>query len=249
MSSNTDPNHAVDAVRETARTSLAISSDAAAFPAVVSTPSVELPEPFFGRANGDDADDKKQVSFENGAAGGDDAAVVGANGEQSTSTSPTVSRSSSTRRRGASQQRGLSSVGAGHLHEPVCFPSGVDADPTAAPSANKMVLELVDGTAFQGFSFGAKGKSVSGECVFQTGQSLSRNTSLSLSWHLPSSMMNVQLAPVQRRPADIGSREAVKRHNPGTVLLQLIYTLCSVLKPSTLLTVALAELFTVAGTR
>ncbi|KAJ3544669.1 hypothetical protein NMY22_g2703 [Coprinellus aureogranulatus] len=31
------------------------------------------------------------------------------------------------------------------------------------------VLELEDGTAFRGFSFGAQGKSVAGECVFQTG--------------------------------------------------------------------------------
>ncbi|PWN91267.1 putative URA2-multifunctional pyrimidine biosynthesis protein [Acaromyces ingoldii] len=32
-----------------------------------------------------------------------------------------------------------------------------------------MVLELVDGTAYRGISFGAPGKSISGECVFQTG--------------------------------------------------------------------------------
>jgi len=31
------------------------------------------------------------------------------------------------------------------------------------------VLELVDGSAYRGISFGAEGKSVSGECVFQTG--------------------------------------------------------------------------------
>jgi carbamoyl-phosphate synthase/aspartate carbamoyltransferase len=31
------------------------------------------------------------------------------------------------------------------------------------------VLELVDGSAYRGISFGAGGKSVSGECVFQTG--------------------------------------------------------------------------------
>ncbi|KAF6756698.1 aspartate carbamoyltransferase [Ephemerocybe angulata] len=31
------------------------------------------------------------------------------------------------------------------------------------------VLEFVDGSAFRGISFGAEGKSVSGECVFQTG--------------------------------------------------------------------------------
>ena len=32
-----------------------------------------------------------------------------------------------------------------------------------------MVLELADGTEYQGISFGAEGKSISGECVFQTG--------------------------------------------------------------------------------
>jgi carbamoyl-phosphate synthase/aspartate carbamoyltransferase len=32
------------------------------------------------------------------------------------------------------------------------------------------VLELADGSVYQGFSFGATGKSVAGECVFQTGE-------------------------------------------------------------------------------
>ncbi|MBW0471021.1 hypothetical protein O181_010736 [Austropuccinia psidii MF-1] len=32
-----------------------------------------------------------------------------------------------------------------------------------------MVLELADGTIYQGYGFGAMGKSISGECVFQTG--------------------------------------------------------------------------------
>jgi len=31
------------------------------------------------------------------------------------------------------------------------------------------VLELQDGAAYAGVSFGASGKSVTGECVFQTG--------------------------------------------------------------------------------
>ncbi|KAJ6482083.1 hypothetical protein C8R47DRAFT_583427 [Mycena vitilis] len=35
--------------------------------------------------------------------------------------------------------------------------------------AEDAVLELSDGSAFRGISFGAQGKSVSGECVFQTG--------------------------------------------------------------------------------
>ena len=34
------------------------------------------------------------------------------------------------------------------------------------------VLELADGSAYRGLSFGAEGKSISGECVFQTGLSL-----------------------------------------------------------------------------
>ncbi|KDN40097.1 putative URA2-multifunctional pyrimidine biosynthesis protein [Tilletiaria anomala UBC 951] len=41
-----------------------------------------------------------------------------------------------------------------------------DAAPDAAAN---MVLELADGTAYRGISFGAAGKSISGECVFQTG--------------------------------------------------------------------------------
>jgi carbamoyl-phosphate synthase/aspartate carbamoyltransferase len=35
--------------------------------------------------------------------------------------------------------------------------------------AEDAVLELSDGSAFRGISFGAQGKSVAGECVFQTG--------------------------------------------------------------------------------
>jgi carbamoyl-phosphate synthase/aspartate carbamoyltransferase len=31
------------------------------------------------------------------------------------------------------------------------------------------VLELADGSAYRGISFGAEGKSISGECVYQTG--------------------------------------------------------------------------------
>ncbi|KAF4622469.1 hypothetical protein D9613_009313 [Agrocybe pediades] len=43
---------------------------------------------------------------------------------------------------------------------------------TLRDDANEMVdgvIELVDGTAYRGISFGAEAKSVSGECVFQTG--------------------------------------------------------------------------------
>jgi carbamoyl-phosphate synthase/aspartate carbamoyltransferase len=37
-----------------------------------------------------------------------------------------------------------------------------------------MLLELADGSAHRGISFGAEGKSISGECVFQTGESAVR---------------------------------------------------------------------------
>ena len=47
------------------------------------------------------------------------------------------------------------------------LPAGRDA-PSRASNA---VLELSDGSAFQGISFGATDKSVAGECVFQTGES------------------------------------------------------------------------------
>jgi carbamoyl-phosphate synthase/aspartate carbamoyltransferase len=36
-------------------------------------------------------------------------------------------------------------------------------------AAEDAILELSDGSAFRGISFGAQGKSVAGECVFQTG--------------------------------------------------------------------------------
>lgn len=42
-------------------------------------------------------------------------------------------------------------------------------DGREALSKKSMVLELADGTVYQGYSFGCPGKSVSGECVFQTG--------------------------------------------------------------------------------
>ena len=56
-------------------------------------------------------------------------------------------------------------------------PNGIPAPPIASPhllasetiNAPDAVLELIDGTAFSGVSFGAQCKSVAGECVFQTG--------------------------------------------------------------------------------
>lgn len=40
------------------------------------------------------------------------------------------------------------------------------------------VLELADGSAYRGISFGTEGKSVSGECVFQTGTFYSSSRSI-----------------------------------------------------------------------
>ncbi|KAI0337865.1 carbamoyl-phosphate synthase [Trametopsis cervina] len=45
----------------------------------------------------------------------------------------------------------------------------VIAPPTEDGGLADAVLELADGTAFRGISFGAENKSISGECVFQTG--------------------------------------------------------------------------------
>ncbi len=45
------------------------------------------------------------------------------------------------------------------------------APPLGESHEANMVLELADGSAHSGISFGAEGKSISGECVFQTGES------------------------------------------------------------------------------
>ena len=42
-------------------------------------------------------------------------------------------------------------------------------DQDTSPRHGNAVLELSDGSAFEGISFGAPGKSIAGECVFQTG--------------------------------------------------------------------------------
>lgn len=57
----------------------------------------------------------------------------------------------------------VTEVPASPVTSPACHEDG--------PEAIDGVLELQDGTAFRGFSFGAEGKSVAGECVFQTGMS------------------------------------------------------------------------------
>ncbi|KAG8868025.1 hypothetical protein FRC20_004302 [Serendipita sp. 405] len=47
--------------------------------------------------------------------------------------------------------------------------SGLKPIPMAFDAVSDTVLELIDGTLYHGISFGAVGKSVAGECVFQTG--------------------------------------------------------------------------------
>jgi hypothetical protein len=71
-----------------------------------------------------------------------------------TPTTPAMTNGSRSRKPSLTAPAGLASWKAA---------SGVDA-------SKSMVLELEDGTAYQGVSFGAPSKSVSGECVFQTGE-------------------------------------------------------------------------------
>lgn len=40
------------------------------------------------------------------------------------------------------------------------------------------ILELGDGSTYRGIGFGAEGKSVAGECVFQTGMSMQHSWSI-----------------------------------------------------------------------
>ncbi|TFK51491.1 carbamoyl-phosphate synth [Heliocybe sulcata] len=62
--------------------------------------------------------------------------------------------------------RAASNMPNGYPQAPVTVPPQVNGDSAALVDA---VLELADGTVLRGFSFGKEGKSVSGECVFQTG--------------------------------------------------------------------------------
>jgi carbamoyl-phosphate synthase/aspartate carbamoyltransferase len=62
---------------------------------------------------------------------------------------------------------------------PVTFSSSNNDD--ALTSSSDAILELNDGSAFRGISFGAQDKSVSGECVFQTGSVHVRCSMLSYS--------------------------------------------------------------------
>jgi hypothetical protein len=68
-------------------------------------------------------------------------------------------------------------------------PNGIPAPSIASPqlratetkNAPDAVLELIDGAAFRGISFGAQGKSVAGECVFQTGARIAASPTLRFS--------------------------------------------------------------------
>lgn len=50
-----------------------------------------------------------------------------------------------------------------------------DARLNGQPGSRDAILELADGSVFTGTSFGAEGKSVAGECVFQTGKFQNRS--------------------------------------------------------------------------
>ncbi|KAH6904964.1 aspartate carbamoyltransferase [Coprinopsis sp. MPI-PUGE-AT-0042] len=63
-------------------------------------------------------------------------------------------------------QRPAFSRSASRMHSPAAPVTGTVRDGEEAIDG---VLELADGSAFRGISFGAQGKSISGECVFQTG--------------------------------------------------------------------------------
>lgn len=53
---------------------------------------------------------------------------------------------------------------------PVTFAPLNDDGTEINDGMNDGILEFVDGSAYRGISFGAEGKSVAGECVFQTGK-------------------------------------------------------------------------------
>lgn len=173
-----------------AHASQAPSSDATSLPAVVSTPSLELPSAF-----------PPQPISVNGAQPSDSNTSntylytpPQTDGTQDAG----VSRSNSFSRSPARGKHARKSTMRGSLASPVCFPAfdepssdatGSSTDLFSKASSSKMVLELADGTAYQGFSFGAQDKSISGECVFQTGQSsYSSSSSIHLSFR---SMMSV----------------------------------------------------------
>lgn len=177
---------------EQARTAPAVSSDATAFP-VVSTPTRELSQsPLNGISNGvnglsaatSNGHGSPNLAFPAASNNGLGAAN-GSSAHLAIGTSEAMSRAasfgpSSTPSRARSLQRSLASTKKGHLHPPVTFASEInetDAESSASAGTSaarrtpaKMVLELADGTAFQGYSFGAPRKSISGECVFQTGK-------------------------------------------------------------------------------
>ena len=66
---------------------------------------------------------------------------------------------------GAGQPAAVAANGHVALYPPATSP------PLGQQDSQEMVLELADGSAYRGISFGAEGKSISGECVFQTGKS------------------------------------------------------------------------------
>ena len=69
----------------------------------------------------------------------------------------------------ATPSLGAGQVAAAVNSQALLFPPAT-SPPLGQEDSTEMVLELADGTAYRGISFGAEGKSISGECVFQTGK-------------------------------------------------------------------------------
>ena len=191
-------NGSIDAVQETAHASQPVTIDASAFPALqaVSTPSFEQPNAF-----------AVQQPLLTGNSDIGDANNLSAPSNSSPLPTPSISRSNSFSSRSPVKSKVQRISSQGTLCSPVCFPyikeidfarENVASTSTGNPRAttSQMVLELADGTAFQGFSFGVQDKSISGECVFQTGE----YDSISISQNVPYSTillaMSVSLAPV-----------------------------------------------------
>jgi carbamoyl-phosphate synthase/aspartate carbamoyltransferase len=91
-------------------------------------------------------------------------------------TSPQIESITSPRARVSNVSYSAPARAHGSLYPPATL-KGIDADGSSAEDWDDSmgeadaVLELADGLALAGHSFGAK-KSIAGECVFQTGESL-----------------------------------------------------------------------------
>jgi carbamoyl-phosphate synthase/aspartate carbamoyltransferase len=63
----------------------------------------------------------------------------------------------------------FTAINGGPVSAPPLFKG--DQEKMAPVAVADAILELSDGSTYRGIGFGAEGKSVAGECVFQTGMS------------------------------------------------------------------------------